>query len=65
MFTRLIRFWIRAKTRLARLAKQSPLVSLFSSILAGYICKRENLNHRTHFVSPIHYGGREHECSHI
>jgi hypothetical protein len=33
--------------------------------LTDYIRKRENLNHRTHFVSPIHYGGRVHECSHI
>ena len=30
-----------------------------------YIRKRENLNHRTDFVSSIYCGGRKHECSHI
>ena len=53
------------QTRLAWLAKQSALVSLFSSVLTDNICRRENLNHRSHCVSPIHLGRREHEHSNI
>ncbi len=49
----------------ARRVRYPDSCAIASPARTDYIRKRENLNHRTHFVFPIHYGGREHEYSHI